>query len=586
MSEKGEIWKELQIKLYALLGEAHETHQKPVGIGSLRIVRIQTDGRDLHVSSSEAFFPSAKETVSSRTDVRFVKPTVYDVGRSEPTKRLAASFLRHAGVRPFDAKALVERMLADYTNGLLPQSRKSHLGDVRRFVDFWKESGGNIDMFNGHTFLYDDTFPNDETKPCEAGKLYIDIPYLQTGLRDLFDDDSLVIERRKRRISNEYQGIKQFLEFALALGVMRQLEIASFKATKMQKEYFPKTGRNTSSTADIDYFINGLHWRRDSSPFYLGMFSIDGNSLSLSKAIWAAMCNADPKVLMAYYVPNDSHAHERKSKSSFLVDYLAENLWVPDQDGHFHRPKDVSKESLHPHFAFDDRNGWLTATGFGAEERKRSTEYAQENRLAQSMGFDDAEHMDLARKAVKGRSKDELMRMAREHESSAREEFPERPSADPERRRQNLVERRENAPAREKVQRERSIEPGIAGIKAEAKAYLRGAYTNGNGKLICQCCRDPMPFKLPATDQDYFEAVLFIKGLKQQFYENYLALCPTCSAKYQHACLTDDEEIKNRLMATDPDGQIPIEIEVTLVGKPATLRFVGTHALDLKIVLK
>lgn len=178
------------------------------------------------------------------------------------------------------------------------------------------------------------------------------------------------------------------------------------------------------------------------------------------------------------------------------------------------------------------------------------------------------------------------MRMAREHESSAREEFPERPSADPERRRQNLVERRENAPAREKVQRERSIEPGIAGIKAEAKAYLRGAYTNGNGKLICQCCRDPMPFKLPATDQDYFEAVLFIKGLKQQFYENYLALCPTCSAKYQHACLTDDEEIKNRLMATDPDGQIPIEIEVTLVGKPATLRFVGTHALDLKIVLK
>ena len=116
------------------------------------------------MSASEAFFPPGEETFSSRTDVRFVKPTVYDVGRSEPTKRLAASFLRHAGVRPFDAKALIEKMLGDYTNGILPKSRKAHLGDIRRFVDYWKENRDSIDIFKGCVFLYGCTSSDGEVK--------------------------------------------------------------------------------------------------------------------------------------------------------------------------------------------------------------------------------------------------------------------------------------------------------------------------------------------------------------------------------------------------------------------------------------
>jgi hypothetical protein len=37
---------------------------------------------------------------------------------------------------------------------------------------------------------------------------------------------------------------------------------------------------------------------------------------------------------------------------------------------------------------------------------------------------------------------------------------------------------------------------------------------------------------------------------------------------------------------SDPDGQMPVDIEVTLVDKLATLCFDGAHALDLKIILK
>jgi hypothetical protein len=297
------------------------------------------------------------------------------------------------------------------------------------------------------------------------------------------------------------------------------------------------------------------------------------------------MCKASPEVLTASYVPNDKRRHEEKSKASFLVDYLAMHAWVPDREGHFIHPQDLTRNTIHPSLTFDDRNGWLTAVAFGAGERQRSIEYQQKNELARSLGFDDAEHMDLTQKATKGKSREELMRMTRDQDFLAREEFPEKSSPNPERRRIKMVERRENAPAREKVQRERTIEKGLANLKAEAKAYLRGSYTNANGRLICQCCRDPMPFKLPKTEEDYFEAVQFLDKLDKQLYENYLALCPTCSAKYQHACQTDVETIKRHFLEANPNGIDSVEISIQLVSTVASIRFVAVHALDLHAVL-
>jgi hypothetical protein len=406
-------------------------------------------------------------------------------------------------------------------------------------------------------------------------------------LRELFDDETLDIEIPKFRVSEEYAKIKYFDDFAIALGAMHGLEIVTHTATTMQPEHFKKIGNQTASTIDRDYFLNGFSWRQKSSAGFLGMFDMkSAKSLALSSAVWRAMCAADPDVLKARYVPNEKRRHQEMSKSSFLVDYLSSYAWVPDGQGNYCLPRAVTKETLHPRLDFDNRNGWLTAISFGSDERKRSIEYQQHDERARSLGFIDAEHMKLVLNATAGMSKEDLDRMAREKESATREDFPDKPSANPERRQRLAVERRENAPAREKVQRERSIEPGLSGIKAEAKAYLRGAYTNGNGKLICQCCRDPMPFKLPSTDQDYFEAVLFSREVNKQFCENYLALCPTCAAKYQYACLTSHEDLKESLLAANPDGQQTIALPVTLAEQPATIRFVGAHSLDLKVLLR
>ena len=87
-------------------------------------------------------------------------------------------------------------------------------------------------------------------------------------------------------------------------------------------------------------------------------------------------------------------------------------------------------------------------------------------------------------------------------------------------------------------------------------------------------------------DEYYFEAVQCIRSLDKHYFENRLALCPTCAAMYQHARATDDTEIRRRLVEHNaPDNAPSVEIPVTLAGKERRLRFVGKHWFDLKTIL-
>ncbi len=231
-------------------------------------------------------------------------------------------------------------------------------------------------------------------------------------------------------------------------------------------------------------------------------------------------------------------------------------------------------------FVYDDRNGLLTAIGFGENARKRSEEYQAKNEKAQEIGFESAERAAKWAELDKlGISPDELLAQQK------RAEQPEEAVPNPDRRRKGILERSENAPSKESVMRERSIQPGIANVLAEAKAYLRAKYTNPNSEMVCQCCRNEMPFKV--GDAYYFEAVQCVKKVKNHHIENRLALCPTCAAMYQHASQTDDTEIRSLIVEHEaPDHASSVEIPVTLAGKQHNLRFVGTHRFDLKTVLE
>jgi hypothetical protein len=118
--------------------------------------------------------------------------------------------------------------------------------------------------------------------------------------------------------------------------------------------------------------------------------------------------------------------------------------------------------------------------------------------------------------------------------------FPTRPVANPERRQERLGEQLTDAPDKEYEKRERSVRTTNGAI--DPTTWLRNQYTNEADQMVCQICKEEMPFR-KRDGAHYFEKkeVLSSKYLPKEHEAQYLALCPLCAAKYDEFVKTDDE---------------------------------------------
>ncbi|MEA2541716.1 MAG: hypothetical protein QOH35_3082 [Acidobacteriaceae bacterium] len=171
--------------------------------------------------------------------------------------------------------------------------------------------------------------------------------------------------------------------------------------------------------------------------------------------------------------------------------------------------------------------------------------------------------------------------MLRRIESGAftHHEFPEREAPNPERRSERLAGRTQTAPVKTYEMRSRSVRTTDRETKLMARPYLRDLYTNDAGDMICQACHDAMPFKL-SDGTPYFEIPEVVGAVSAELAENHLALCPNCSAKWQHANETTEAVLRQAISASEQP-----EIEVTLAGAVVKIRFVRIPFDDLRTVL-
>jgi hypothetical protein len=576
LKQKSDKW---LMTLYALLGEACSANRQTLSVGNLKIIRVSVKQGDELVIPSQAFFPST-EGISAPPDILIVKDSLYAIGRSDEQKRLSKFFLERSGVLTFDTKQVINLKLDYYQTQPEPIPEK-YWDDMKMFCEYWlKNQYSNIEIFRNKIFLRAKS-KNGEVVWCKPSDIYIDKPFADTGLKSLFNQDAFKLEKYKNELLENYFNITNFTVFSIALGVMDRLEIAEYQATKMQENYFPVVGRKTDTTIDKDYFINSISggWQRKQSQYYIGSLPILSKSKEISYAIWKTICRAKPEQFTASYIPNQANQHLGKTSRAHFIKQLSDCAWIPDRDGNFLDPANLTAETLHPDFQFDNTNGWLTTVKFGENFRKLSEAYQAENHKAREFGFESAERASKWAELDKmGISPDELLAKQKPIEQ------PEKSVPNPDRRRKGVLERSENAPNKESVMRERSIQPGISATQAGAKAYLRAIYTNKNGEMVCQCCQKEMPFKI--GDDYYFEAVECFKNAKNQYIENRLALCPVCSAMYQYARQTDDKEIQKLIITNDSDdGAASVEMSITLALEKYKLRFVGSHWFDLKSII-
>lgn len=564
------------MRLYALLGEACDSHYKCLNAKDLCIVRVEMGQGHEHVSPHEAFFPPELDTAPPE-DIRFVKPTVYSSSRSEVQKKFARSFLEHIGVRPFDEKAAVKLRLAYYKEPP-EQLVDGHYRDLNQFIACWKKNPNETDLFSGQTFLLG-LSSNGELVWQSPENLCLDSPYFETGLGGLTDihGKDEVWDGYNKNLAEKQK--KDFADFLKAIGVMYELKVEKItchknpRANELRQDYRRPGVKWTYTAINDDYIITDLDK-------YLARQSIIASQL-----LWNALINSDSKSAKARFRPNQQYSI--RETESQLVYHLKRTSWIPDKNGSFRKPEEITKDELHSDFLFNDRNELLTAIGFGERTRKLNQEYVVRNNNAQEMGFESADEAEkMAELALllrnNGQSPDLLIAQIKPSPNKKQPSFPSKPVTNPERRQERLADQLTDSNKKKYAKRKRNVRATRGTI--DPALSLRNQYTNGYGQMICQICKEEMPFK-KRDGEYYFEAVeaLSNKYFHLEHEAQYLALCPLCAARYKEFIKNDEDAMVTlREELASADG---CDVPLKLGDLSISIRFVETHFHDLKVII-
>ena len=379
----------------------------------------------------------------------------------------------------------------------------------------------------------------------------------------------------RRPISPIYSkefAVPTFVKFAEQVGVISKLKIECYLLTEANPEYsrlYHRWGnvRRTDTEHSQDFWIVNVDvWLKNPN-------------LKSSLQIWKTMAAASPETFKARYRPNASNDY--LEAPSILMVWLKTTPWIPNRSGEFELPADLSKETLHPDFQFEEGDGWLAKIGFGENVRRATQDYRDKVKALSDIGLPPK----LADKLM-GLSAVDRGELLCKWESDLEKtvHFPERPVQDATRRSARVAEQVRSAPVRTSETRDREVR--VTKGMVDPRTWLREQYTNESGLMFCQMQdSEPkvLPFKCPGENgKFYFVACEFLGDLKIELVANYLSLSPDCEAEFKHACLLTDDEKRKRLLAIDPSGSpdtLCLELDTPVHKR---LRFTQTHLVDCR----
>jgi uncharacterized protein (DUF305 family) len=558
-------------RFYTLLNENDENSWDLLGFP---FVRLNTADGDKHTIGVGAYFePLIKQDFENFENISIVKREVY----------------KSIGVREFDERAVIEQKLIKYNSSYNPHIKTfissnygdiQYFNDIKLFISYWKKKPFEIYLFKRLLILVGVSIDNKLflSKPDD---LYLDKPFFKTGLSEVQNI------HRKIAVWGEYKNklnkteLKEFVDFLHALEIMTELNVMGVRIRNNPNFSDWGNVRITDKCISEDYSIRGLE-------YYLSIQSIGS-----SRLVWNALIRADKKHAKARSRPNAQH--DIQEYESQLIYHLKNHAWIPNKNGEFCKPQDMSLETLHDDFkvinslAFDFL---LKAIEFGENIKKRSEEYKQIDSLAKKIGLDSGDEMRESAefyKKMKSQGKlDEIKKLL----DSEQPDFSEDSSSNPSRRFEKLKEDAINSPKKIKEMRQRSVSDGeYEKVKQKAKEYLKDRYTI-NDVLYCQICKKEMPFKL-SDDSYYFEAVSLINDAEKSFIYNFIALCPVDAAKFKFAN-TSRKNMKT-LIKEIIENRTPEEInnnkngknyiELVLADNSEVIEFTPKHLGDIKSTL-
>lgn len=552
--------------LYAILNKYCDDEGDVFELHETQIVRT-VDGS--YRLAKDAYFQTG--VPSKKDPLPRVDEEIFTVGTRKAQQTEARKFLDSIGVKvPGELEEVTLLLKARYgPEGDAPPD-KVYLADLKRLMAFAERNPHSRELFKS-AFLFRVDSP--EFEWAQASHAYVDAPILKTGLRRFYESINDEGERRWP-LSTWYQdqtiALDKFAEFALSVGVEHDFQGLWVKTDCSRNEKYSYlvqvAGERYSSPINQDFAMT----KRAGD--LLRLKTVDG-----ARLVWSAMNRASSLVHNARFQKNTSSgSHWAKSQ---LICRLRDLEWVPQRDGSFVAPRQATTAKLPEGFPYDLSYQWLQLVEFGADERKRSSESTARAAKRAELGFATDEDYQRALEFSK-LPQDEQERLL-DHVRKVDEEpveLPERPVRNGDLRAARVGEQARLTPAKEAEVRARSVQLGEEAAKLASKQYLEDQYRDKRGLLICQVCKDQMPFRLP-SGAFYFEAVEVVPAARKRYRETYLALCPNHAAAYRHANAQkyDMEE----LIATAAG----LEIDVELGGEATTIYFTETHLADVRACL-
>jgi len=582
------------LSLYQLIGRGiASSNLVTVKLNEIPLIRLKTRGRLEHVTGPSTYLPSNRsDTVSTRVPMELA---YFDDDDAQPTMDLR-EFYKAAGVQRWSESAKIENRLDPYrrTASLRPipstdADIAAHLADVKAFVAFAKNNSQKAKPMLEHVEFLLASNPKegeDALRWVSPTQSFLDDPFELTGFAALYTwdfesrddeddpDSGYWNEPKKYRPADIYGKVPGFAAFLKQLGathVFAVMETSCEGNSQFPSQWPP--ARRSPYTIDNDFELE---------EFALDTI-VETQEKALLQTLWEVLVSEPGTKAVAKYRGNAS------SQLFIFESKLAQELksvpWVLTRDGDVRLPKDVLADDLPDGWQRPRANSLLIKVGFGTREQLASEQRERLRAdLKARLGSD--EQVDVLLDVLDNGVPLAVLTAAGEKWQRQRAAFPGLASDNPLRRAEVAAGDAAGAPIRETEERVRQIVRGRTQASEETRTYLKENYTNSDGVLICQSCHDAMPFKLKDGSW-YFEAVQFVPRRKRVHKANALAMCPLCAAKYQYVRETkDDALVKDLLAIVVNAGDKRIELPVLIAGKRRTLRFTGTHTIDLQAALR
>lgn len=314
---------------------------------------------------------------------------------------------------------------------------------------------------------------------------------------------------------------------------------------------------------DPDIYVDGLEC------------ALSTLSLCKSRFIWNKIAIPNSDCIRGIVETSTRYTYEGSNTEEKLSEFgklLIDTAWLPDLNGDIRKPSELALDDLPELFIRDEK----LAEQLGMKKNIVA-------KLAEEAGISEST-LDLARQIEDCPPTDRrqihfLLQKLQKNQA----EFPQKSTTNPEQRQKRLAKQLNDAREREYETWERSVRTSRGAI--EPSVRLRNEYTDDSGQMICQICKEEMPFKKPDGEY-YFEAVeaLAKDYFPQEHEAQFLALCPLCAAMYKIFIKQDDSAMQNihHVLHHSDELNVPLKL-----GEWETsIRFVENHRLDMRTILQ